>query len=558
MSQDQSAAPEPNKPIKLSDLTNTTPPKESSFPPVSAADVATAQMLLRLNFNEGEREQMLETINSRAEHYERIRAVPLENSVAPALYFDPRVPAPIANNGITARPYRMSVQPAFTRPDHLEDLAFAPLTQLAELVRTRQVTSLELTEMYLARLKRYDPMLHCVVTLTEELAYAQAKRADEEIAAGKYRGPLHGIPWGAKDLFAAKGYPTTWGAEPWRDQVIDVDAAVVERLEAAGAVLVAKLTLGALAYGDINFGTRTLNPWNLDEGSSGSSAGSGSATAAGLVGFAIGTETLGSIVSPSTRCGVTGLRPTFGRISRYGAMALCWSMDKIGPMARSVEDCALIFNALYGADGRDSAVVDAPFEWNPDLKLDDLRIGYYKSAYEMTETTDADRAVLDVLRSLGADLMPVELPDDDLDPLAIILMAEAAAAFDEMTRKDRDDTLTWQDKEAWPNGFRAARFIPAVEYIQANRIRAQVMRKMADVMRGVDVFVSPPFLGKSLVLTNYTGHPSVVLPNGFNEKGSPTSVTFIGGLYEEAKVLSVAKAYQDATDFHQKHPPLQP
>jgi Asp-tRNA(Asn)/Glu-tRNA(Gln) amidotransferase A subunit family amidase len=368
---------------------------------------------------------------------------------------------------------------------------------------------------------------------------------------------VHGIPWGAKDLFAAKGYPTTWGAEPWRDQVLDVDAAVVERLEAAGAVLVAKLTLGALAYGDIHFDTRTLNPWNLEEGSSGSSAGSGSATAAGLVGFAIGTETLGSIVSPSTRCGVTGLRPTFGRISRYGAMALTWSMDKAGPMARSVEDCALIFNALYGADGRDPVVVDAPFDWNPDLKLSDLRIGYYKSAYEQPDASDADRAVLDVLRSLGVELIPIELPDDNLDPLGIVLMAEAAAAFDELTLKNRDDQLTWQDQEAWPNSFRAARFIPAVEYIQANRVRALVMRKMADVMRAVDVFVSPPFLGRTLMLTNLTGHPSVVLPNGFSEKGSPTSATFIGRLYEEAKVLAVAKAYQDATDFHLKHPSMQ-
>jgi Asp-tRNA(Asn)/Glu-tRNA(Gln) amidotransferase A subunit family amidase len=277
--------------------------------------------------------------------------------------------------------------------------------------------------------------------------------------------------------------------------------------------------------------------------------------AAGLVGFAIGTETLGSIVSPATRCGVTGLRPTFGRISRYGAMALCWSMDKIGPMARAVEDCALIFNAIYGSDGRDAAVVDAPFEWNPDLKPQDLRVGFVEKAFE--EASDNDRAVLDTLRALGVDLIPIELPDDDLEPLFLILVAEAAAAFDQLTLTDQDDTLTWQDKEAWPNGFRAARFISAVEYIQANRIRTLLMQKMAALMRSIDVLVVPPFAGNALVLTNLTGHPSVVLPNGFNDKGSPTSITFIGDLYREAEVLAVAKAYQDATDFHRTYPPMQ-
>ena len=413
--------------------------------------------------------------------------------------------------------YRISEQRLVTRPSTIEHLAFAPVTQLAELIRSRQVTSLELTEMYLARLKRFDPILHCVVTLTEDLAYRQAKRADAEIEAGQYRSPLHGIPWGAKDLFAVRGYPTTWGAEPYRGQVIDTNATVVERLEAAGAVLVAKLTLGALAYGDICFDTMTRNPWNVEEGSSGSSAGSASAVAAGLVGFALGTETLGSIVSPSTRCGVTGLRPTFGRVSRHGAMALSWSMDKAGPMARSVEDCALILSAIYGPDGRDAVVVDTPFEWKPNLKASDLRVGYVEKLFE--DGTEADRAVLEVLRAQGIDLIPMSLPDDDLDPLVLILNVEAAAAFDDLTRSNQDDLLTWQDKEAWPNSFRTARLIPAVEYIQANRMRTLLMRKMAAVMRTVDVVVAPPFGGNTLVLTNLTGHPAVVVPNGFNEKG---------------------------------------
>ena len=531
--------------------------EEQSAPPeaaIKAEDVAGAEKLIGLTFSESERDQLLETVNTRAKQYEQIHAVHLDNSVAPPLYFNPRLPVPRSSD--VPRIYRMSAPPALMRPVNLEDLAFAPLTHLAELIRSRQVTSLELTEMYLTRLKRFDPVLHCVVTLTEEVAYAQAKRADEEIHAGKYRSPLHGIPWGAKDLFAVRGYPTTWGAQPYRQQVIDTDATIVQRLEAAGAVLVAKLTLGALAYGDICFETMTRNPWNLEEGSSGSSAGSGSAVAAGLVGFAMGTETLGSIVSPSTRCGVTGLRPTFGRVSRYGAMALSWSMDKTGPMARSVEDCALIFSAIYGPDGRDAVVVDAPFEWKPDLKPSALRIGYLQKAF--ADGTDNDRAVLDVLRAQGIDLIPMELPDDNLDPLSIILYAEAAAAFDELTRSDQDDQLTWQDKEAWPNGFRAARFISAVEYIQANRIRTTLMQKMADVMQAVDVFVAPSFSGNTLVLTNFTGHPAVVLPNGFTEKNTPTSISFIGNLDREAEVLALAKAYQDATNFHLKHPSITP
>lgn len=528
----------------------------AAAPPITTVDVANAEKLLNLTFTPEEREQMLEALNSRAQHYAQIRSAAPANDVPPALSFDPRAAGDRSPARDMPRSARSSPQSAVTRPADLEAVAFWPVTRLAELIRTRQVTSLELTEMYLGRLKRFDPYLHCVVTLTEDTAYAQAKRADAEIAAGHYRGPLHGIPWGAKDLLAVRGYPTTWGAEPYRDQVIDLDATVVQRLEAAGAVLVAKLTLGALAYGDLCFATRTLNPWNLDEGSSGSSAGSASATAAGLVGFAIGTETLGSIVSPSTRCGTTGLRPTFGRVSRHGAMALSWSMDKIGPICRSVEDCALVFAAIYGPDGQDATVVDTPFAWNPDLKPGDLRVGYVRAAYDAENATDNDRAVLDVLRGLGVDLIPVDLPEGDLAPLFLILMAEAAAAFDEMTRSDQDDLLTWQDKEAWPNGFRAARFIPAVEYIQANRQRTLLMRQLAALMQTVDVIVTPPFAGSVLTLTNLTGNSSVVLPNGFAANGSPTSVTFIGGLYGDSTVLAVAKAYQDATDFHRQHPPM--
>ena len=517
--------------------------------------IAQAEKLAGLTFTASERELALEGLNKYLEHYEKRRTVQVENSVPMALSFDPRL------LGMTfegeKKPFKMSNVPLLQVPLNLEDLAFYPVTHLSQLIRSRQVSSAELTEMFLQRLKRYDPVLLCVVTLTEDLARAQARQADEEIAAGHYRGPLHGIPWGAKDLLATRDIRTTWGCMPFKDQVIDADATVVERLAEAGAVLVAKLTLGALAWGDVWFDGKTRNPWDVKEGSSGSSAGPGSATAAGLVGFSIGTETLGSIVSPSARCGVTGLRPTFGRVSRYGAMALSWSMDKIGPMCRSVEDCALVFSAIHGPDDRDATVVDLPFNWDPGLKLGDLRIGYVKSAFEQEREDKAnDDQVLEVLRDLGANLVSIELPDYPVEAIGFLLAAEAASAFDELTRSDQDDLLVRQGKDAWPNVFRQARLIPAVEYIQANRIRFLVMQAMAELMEGVDVYVAPSFGGNNLLLTNLTGHPAVIVPNGFTEKGTPTSMTFTGRLYDEATVLAVTKAYQDATDFHLQHPSM--
>ena len=383
------------------------------------------------------------------------------------------------------------------------------------------------------------------------------QRADAEIAAGKYRGPLHGIPYGAKDLLATKSYKTTWGSVPYKDQVIDMDATVIQRLEAAGAVLVAKLTMGELAWGDVWFGGKTKNPWNLEQGSSGSSAGSASATSAGLVAFSIGTETWGSIVSPSTRCGVTGLRPTYGRVSRNGAMALSWSMDKIGPICRTVEDCALVFNVIYGPDGIDQTLVDLPFNYNPTVKPSELRIGYLQKTFEQDTTNRVNNdAVLAKLRELGANLIPIELPKYPINDLSFILSAEAAAAFDDLTRSGRDDLMVRQIKNAWPNVFRTSRFIPAMEYIQANRVRYQVIQEMAKLMSKVDVYVAPSF-SDNLLLTNLTGHPCVVVPNGFDKKGSPTSISFMGDLYDEVTVLAVAKAYQDATKFHRQHPKME-
>jgi Asp-tRNA(Asn)/Glu-tRNA(Gln) amidotransferase A subunit family amidase len=435
-------------------------------------------------------------------------------------------------------------------------VAFWTVPQLAHLIETQQVTSTALTKMYLERLKRYDPILHCVAALTEELALQQAQRADAEIANGHYRGLLHGIPYGAKDLLATKDIRTTWGAEPYQNQVLDYNATVIDRLDGAGAVLLAKLSVGALAWGDVWYSGMTRNPWNLEEGSSGSSAGSASATAAGLVGFSIGTETLGSIVSPAMRCRVTGLRPTFGRVSRHGAMALSWTMDKIGSICRTVEDCAFVFDAIYGPDGKDLTVTDYPFNWDASLDIHTLRIGYVKDAFEADyENKTLDQQSLDVLRTLDIDLIPIKLPEYPIDSLAFILEAEAAAAFDDLTRNNLDDLLTRQEKDAWPNVFRTARFIPAVEYIRAQRIRTLLMRDFAQMMHQVDVVVAPSY-SAILLMTNLTGHPAVAVPNGVTEQGNASSITFTGPLYGEAQILAVAKAYQDATEFHVQHPVL--
>jgi Asp-tRNA(Asn)/Glu-tRNA(Gln) amidotransferase A subunit family amidase len=520
---------------------------------IDAAVLAEAEKIIGLEFDAAERDSMLDSIVELRKGIEKLREVPLDNGIPPALSFDPRVPG-----FETPSPERSSPEPLVVdveMPDDPQDLAYYSVAELAVLLRTGRITSVYLTELYLDRLKRYGPELECVITLTEDLALERARRADEELASGDYRGPLHGIPYGLKDLFAVPEYPTTWGAMPYKDQVREETAAVALRLEEAGAVLVAKLTLGALAWGDVWYGGRTRNPWNPEEGSSGSSAGSAAATSAGLVGFAIGTETWGSIVSPCTRCGCTGLRPTFGRVSRAGAMALSWSMDKVGPICRSVDDCAMVFDAIHGPDGIDRTVVDEPFHYDPYLPLGELRIGYVEDLFEEEyDTRENDLAVLDVLRGLGADLTPIELPDLPIGPLALILEAEAAAAFDELTRSGRDDMLVRQVKQAWPNVFRAARFIPAVEYVQANRIRFLAMREMDRLMAGLDAYVVPTYGGDNLLLTNLTGHPCVVVPNGFNEQGSPTSITFVGKLYGEATLLAVARTYQEETGFHRRRP----
>ena len=526
---------------------------------ITTATIACAEEIAGLQFDAEDREMMVGGLKEQAQQIAALHAMKIDNSVSPAFVFNPLLPGmtvTCGGRGPRREMKRHPVAPRRSVPSNIEELAFLPVTELSDLVRRKRVTSVQLTQMYIARIKRHDPVLQAVVTLLEDRAMAQARAADAEIARGRYRGPLHGIPWGAKDLLAVRGAPTTWGSAPFKDQQFDTDAEVVRRLDSAGAVLVAKTTLGELAYGDVWFGGTTKNPWKLDQGSSGSSAGSASATAAGLIAFGIGTETLGSISSPSTRVGATGLRPTFGRVPRTGAMALSWTMDKIGPICRSVEDCALVFDAIYGSDGQDLSVHDAPFNWDATLRPGSLRIGYVKSAFDRDYPSKAfDSASLDVLRTLGVTLVPVEIPDMPYNAMRLILTAEGAAAFDELTRTGRDAEMKRQTADAWPNIFRAARFIPAVEYVNANRARTLAMRKWAELMATVDVVVAPTSSAQ-LVATNFTGHPAVILPNGFRPDGTPVSITFLGQLFEEAKLLAVASAYQRATDFHMKSPSL--
>ena len=523
--------------------------------PITAAEAAAAAKVAGVEFSEAERIQMLPALQERLGALAELRAVPLPNPLAPALVFDPRPPGfvmPEAQKGLRWTPPR-----GVKRPADPDDLAFFSVAELSALIRSRQVTSEELTRLCLGRLKRYGPPLRCVVTLTEERALDAAKKADAEIRAGHLRGPLHGIPYGAKDLLDTRGIRTTWGAPPFTNQVPDADATVIRKLDAAGAVLVAKLSLGELAMGDVWFGGMTRNPWSPINGSSGSSAGSAAAVAAGLVPFAIGSETLGSIVSPATVCGVTGLRPTFGRVSRTGAMTLCWSLDKLGPLARSAEDCALVLGAIRGPDGQDLSAIDAPFSYPTRRPLAKLRVGYLKSDFEKDHDHKAEElAALDVLRRIGAELRPVELPKHPKQPLYMLLSAEAAAAFDELTRSGLDDQLVQQGDWNWPNSFRSARFITAVDYLDANRVRARLMADMDALFRDLDVLVAPAWSGNSLLYSNMTGHPCVVVPTGDKSGGAPVSICFLGKLFGEAEALAVAEAYQKATSWHRQKPDL--
>ncbi len=447
--------------------------------------------------------------------------------------------------------------PAPVIPKDRNELAFYSLPQLASLIKNRKMTSVELTRFFIGRLKQWGDTLESVITLTEELALKEARQADAEIRAGRYRGLLHGIPYGLKDLFAVRGYKTTWGTTPYKDQVIDEDSYVYKKLRDAGAVLCAKLSLGALAFNNKWFGGETKNPWNLSQGSSGSSAGSASSVVAGLLPFTIGTETLGSIVSPSTRCGATGLRPTFGTISRSGAMVLSWSLDKAGPICRSAEDDAIVYYYLKGTDGKDAGAVDHAFNYNPKRDLKKLRIAYAENYFRRLPKDAPEWKVLDAYKAMGITLTPVTFPDSavyNANLVSIILNAESAAAFDELTRTNRDDLIEIQEKYFWPNSFRSGRMIPAVEYINANRWRSKLGKDVQDFMKNWDVVITPTFVGNQLSITNLTGNPVICFPIGFNNQGNPLSITLVGRLYDEASILEAAKAYQDKTDHHKKHP----
>ena len=548
-------------------------------PEISASTFAEAEKLVQFPLSEPERAMAASTWRrTLASVYERRtgpRKLALESSMAPATRWDPMIPGVkvIAQRDRFVR----SNTEATSLPAKDEDIAFAPVAQLSRWIEKRQLTSERLTRIYLERLDRFNPKLRCAITITRDLALQQAKQADEQIAAGKYRGPLHGIPWGGKDLLDTAGIPTTYGAEPYRDRVPNEDAEVVKRLHAAGAVLIAKLSLGALALNDIWFGGQTMNPWLIEEGSSGSSAGPGAATAAGLVGFSIGSETGGSIVSPSMRCGVTGLRPTYGRVPRTGAMTLCWSLDKLGPMTRGVEDTLLVLQAISGPDARDTASVPSHLDFDANASLKGLRVGYFPAWMKERPATEVDRAALETVKKIGMVPVEVSIPDWPYDSLNLILFAEGAAAFEELTLSGGLSQLKAQVPDAWPNLFRQSRFLSAVDFVQADRLRRKVANEMARVFSDVDLLLVPSLRDEMLVITNFTGHPSLTLRAGFVEvqkarsdwapdpdhplptfatpRRVPHGITLIGRLFDEGTLGAAGIALERTLGVVSERPP---
>lgn len=517
--------------------------------------IGVALNLIGLSFDTAEIDSLRSSIWEETANYQAIRNMDLPNDLPFSLVFNP----PLNKTRIPEKQETINweIDKKVELPKNKNDLAFYSVHELAYLIKNKKISSVELTQFYLDRLKKYGDTLACVITITDSTALAQAQNADEDLKKGIYRGPLHGIPYGAKDLLSVKGYKTTWGAMPYKDQKLAQTATVIKKLEEAGAVLVAKLTLGALAWGDVWYGGKTRNPWNLEEGSSGSSAGSASATVAGLVPFAIGSETWGSIVSPSTVCGATGLRPTFGRVSKHGAMALSWSMDKLGPICRNAIDCALVLDAIKGEDGMDISVRDLPFNYDAKKQINKLRIGYLFDDFSTDKSNRInDSTTIALLKSKGIQLVEKKLPSTiPVYSLSFILSAEASAAFDELTRTNRDTLLVRQIKNAWPNVFRAAHLIPAVEYIQANRLRHQLTLNFNDMMKDIDVLIAPSF-SSQLLMTNLTGHPCVVLPNGSYADHQGGSITLLGNHFDEATILLFARYLQEITSFEEEHPPM--
>lgn len=522
---------------------------------ITPQSIDGASDLIGLTFSPAEKDSMINTLKNQLNNIENSRKVELDNSIAPSLVFNP---LPQGFHPSTEQmPLNWGLEKEIELPTSDVDIAYTPVHQLAVLIKSKKLTSERLTKIYLDRIKAHSDTLQCLITLMEDSALEKAREMDAELAAGKYRGPLHGIPYGIKDLLAVKGTKTTWGAMPYKDQKIEETAEIVTKLNDAGAVLVGKFTLGALAMGDVWYGGVTKNPWNLKQGSSGSSAGSASAVSAGLVPFAIGTETLGSIVSPSTRNGVTGLRPTYGRVSKHGAMALSWSMDKIGPISRSALDNGIVLSVINGKDENDASSIAAAFNYDASLDPKKLKVGYFKPFFETERTSENDKKVLEELQNLGIELHPLELKTSiQAGPIVMMLMVEGAAAFDNLTRLGWDDQLVAQHKNAWPNLFRAARFIPAVEYVNLSRQRTLLIQEMHELMKDYDVVVTPSFGGPQLQITNLTGHPALCMPNGFNDNGSPTSITLLGNLFEEDKLVLLGNYLQQNTDWQAKRPPL--
>lgn len=522
---------------------------------VTRSQIETAEKMSGLSFSQIKRDSMTGILTDKLKTYNYLHAQNLRNDMPFPLWYNPILPGMIVPR--TQMPVHFIIPDQVQLPADRSRLAFYSIPQLASLIKHKKITSEQLTRFYLDRLRKYGPVLHCVIEITEDIAIRQARKADAEIAAGKYRGPLQGIPFGIKDLFAVAGTHTTWGTPPFRNQVINQTAFVAAQLQQAGAVLVAKLSLGELAMDDVWFGGLTRNPWDTAKGSGGSSAGSASATAAGLVPFAIGTETYGSIVDPAMRCGVTGLRPTYGSIARTGGMTLAWSSDKIGPLCRSAEDAAIVFYYIHGADETDASSIRFAFNYTGSVNIKNLRIAYVSNYIDTLPANSTEKQTLSVLKEMGARLIPIIFPDslhgDEL--LSLIIGAESAAAFDPLTRSSQDDEMVQQNKDRWPNTFRTSRFVPAVEYINACRMRYQIMKKMDPVIDGYDIIIAPPETGDQLAITNLTGNPSVTLPNGFLPNGMPASITFIGKHFGEAVLLAFAKAYQEKTGFNLKHPP---
>jgi Asp-tRNA(Asn)/Glu-tRNA(Gln) amidotransferase A subunit family amidase len=518
---------------------------------ISKSTVQQASQLMDVKFTEKEIEMMLQDLKDNLVDYKKMHALLLNNNIAmsAAQRLQP-------DNAIQQKinwQYNKKIQ----LPSNKNELAFYSILQLGSLLRNKLISSKELTAFFIERIKKYGDTLECVVSITQDIAMQQAAQADDDFKKGIDRGPLQGIPYGLKDLFAVKGTKTTWGAAPYKEQVIEEDAYVYTRLKEAGAVLIAKFTLGALAMGDYWFGGRTKNPWNLERGSSGSSAGSASATVAGLVPFAIGTETHGSIISPSHTCGATGLRPTFGSISRSGAMTLSWSLDKVGPICRSAEDAATVFSFVHGTDQKDGSAVNAAFNYNPTMDVKKMKIAYAKNIFDKLDTAAQEWNVLKQLTAAGIALHPMNFPDTEtyqFDMIGIVIGSEAAAAFDAFTRLDMDEQMTRQTRNDWPNYFRQARTIPAVEYINTMRHRSVLMEKTNQAMKEFDVVISPSFGGRQLAITNLTGHPALCMPIGLSKQGTPNSITFLANLFKEEALLSVGKFFQSITSFDEMHP----